>query len=139
MALDGPVAGGAFLLGRALFAAVLGFLALGNLLSLEETVAYAKSKGAPAPRLTVPVTSLALLAGAGSVLLGVFPLLGALDVLVFLVGVTPVMHDYWNQEGMDRQTEQVQFLKNVGLAGGAVVFAAISSTAWPYAVGLAVW
>lgn len=139
MALDGPVAGGAFLLGRALFAAVLGFLALGNLLSLEETVAYAKSKGAPAPRLTVPVTSLALLAGAGSVLLGVFPLLGALAVLVFLIGVTPVMHDYWNQDGMDRQTEQVQFLKNVGLAGGAVVFAAISSTAWPYAVGLAVW
>jgi len=135
MAVETALGGAALLVGRALFAAVLGFLALGNLQGLDETVAYAESKGAPAARLTVPLASVALVAGAGSILLGFAPAVGALAVLGFLVGVTPVMHDFWNQEGMDRQNEQIHFLKNVGLAGTAVVFLALATTSWPYAVG----
>jgi Flp pilus assembly pilin Flp len=73
--------------------------------------------------------------GAASILLGVTPALGALAVIGFLVGVTPVMHDFWNQEGMDRQNEQIHFLKNAGLAGAALVFLAVAATPWPYAVG----
>jgi len=137
MTFEAAGVGEALLLGRVLFAAVLGFLAIGNLRDLEETVAYAKSKGAPAAQVTVPLASLALLAGAGAIAVGAFPLLGSLAVLGFLVGVTPVMHDFWNHEGMDRQNEQIHFLKNVGLAGAAAVFAALSTTAWPYALDLA--
>jgi putative oxidoreductase len=129
----------ALLVGRALFALALGYLALGNLLSLSDTIAYAESKGAPAPRLMVPFTSLALLAGAGAILTGAYPALGAVAVLGFLVGVTPVMHDFWNAEGMDRQNEQIHFLKNAGLAAGALVFFALSATAWPYALGVGLW
>jgi len=88
------------------------------------------------PRLTVPLASVALVGGAVSLLVGAFPLVGALAVLGFLVGVTPLMHDFWDQEGMDRQNEFVHFLKNAGLAAGALVFAALSTVAWPYAVGL---
>lgn len=135
MAFETTGAGLALLAGRAGFAAVLGMLALGNLRELDETVAYARSKGAPAARLTVPLATLALLGGAVSILLGVFPLVGALAVVGFLAGVTPVMHDFWTQEGMDRQNEQIHFLKNVGLAAGAVVFLALATTTWPYAVG----
>jgi len=135
MAFETALGGVALLVGRALFAAVLGVLALGNLQELDETVAYAESKGAPAARLTVPLASVALVAGAGSILVGFAPAVGALAVLGFLVGVTPVMHDFWNQEGMDRQNEQIHFLKNVGLAGTAVVFLALAVTPWPYAVG----
>ena len=136
MAFESTVAGLALLVGRGLFAVVLGYLAVGNLLDREETVEYAAHKGAPAPQLLVPLSSLALVAGAASILLGVFPLIGALLVLGFLVGVTPTMHDFWAQEGMDRENEQVHFLKNAGLAGAALVFLALSSTDWPYAVGL---
>jgi uncharacterized membrane protein YphA (DoxX/SURF4 family) len=135
MAFETALGGAALLVGRATFAAVLGVLALGNLQELDETVAYAQSKGAPAARLMVPLASVALVAGAGSILLGFAPVVGALAVLGFLVGVTPVMHDFWNQEGMDRQNEQIHFLKNVGLAGTAVVFLALATTSWPYAVG----
>lgn len=107
----------------------------GSSRDLDETVAYAESKGAPAARLTVPLGSVALVAGAASILLGVTPALGALAVIGFLVGVTPVMHDFWNQEGMDRQNEQIHFLKNAGLTGAALVFLAVAATPWPYAVG----
>jgi len=136
MAFEATGAGEALLVGRVLFAAVLGFLAVGNLGDLEETVAYAEHKGAPFPRVTVPLASLALVAGAASVLVGAYPLVGSLAVVGFLVGVTPVMHDFWNHDGQERQNEQVHFLKNVGLGGGALVFAALSTTTWPYAAGL---
>jgi len=57
-------------------------------------------------------------------------------VIGFLVGVTPVMHDFWNQEGMDRQNEQIHFLKNLGLAGAAAVLTALSTAPWPYSLGI---
>ncbi|QLG49562.1 DoxX family protein [Natrinema halophilum] len=126
----------AFLLARALFALVVGYLALGNILDLESSVGYAKSKGAPLASVTVPLGSLGLIAGAIAVLVGVYPAVGALAVIVFLVPITGIMHDFWTLEGQDRQNEQIHFLKNVGLIGGALVFLALSSVVWPLAVGV---
>jgi uncharacterized membrane protein YphA (DoxX/SURF4 family) len=135
MALDGALLEGSLLLARATFGLVLGYLAVDNLLAYEETVAYARSKGAPLASVAVPAASLLLLAGAASIALGAFPALGALAVIVFLLGVTPVMHDFWTLEGMDRQNEQVAFLKNVGLLAGALFVLALSSVEWSYAIG----
>ncbi len=136
MAFTAGLSGELFLIGRVLFAAVLGYLAVGNLLDLDGMVAYAGSKGAPFPSVSVPVVSLLVIAGSISVLVGVYPLVGALAILGFLVAITPIMHDFWNAEGMDRQNEQIHFLKNVGLAGGALVFASLASIDWPYAIGV---
>jgi uncharacterized membrane protein YphA (DoxX/SURF4 family) len=136
MALDGVLLDATLLLARVLFGLVLGYLAVGNLLSYEDTVAYARSKGAPLAGVAVPATSVLLLAGATSIALGAYPALGALAVIVFLLGVTPVMHDFWTLEGMDRQNEQVAFLKNVGLLAGSLFVLALSSVEWPYAVGV---
>jgi len=116
--------------GRVVFAAVLGYLALGNLFDLSNSVAYAHHKGAPLPRVTVPLSSLLLLVGAASIGFGVYPRVGALAVVSFLVAVTPVMHDFWTQEGQDRENEQIHFLKNVGLLGAALVV--LARTDWPY-------
>jgi len=129
----------ALLVGRVLFAAVVGTLAAGNLLDLSGTVAYAESKGAPAASVMVPVMTFVLLVGAAAIFLGVYPVIGALAVLSFMLGVTPVMHDFWNAEGMERQNERYHFLKNVGLAAGSLVFLAVSGVRWPYAVGVGVW
>ncbi|PSP79024.1 quinol oxidase [Halobacteriales archaeon QS_1_68_20] len=96
----------AFLAGRVLFAGVVGFLALGNLLDLGESVAYAQHKGVPAPRITVPFGSLALLAGAVSILVGAYPLLGAAAVVGLLVTITPVMHDFWTRRARTARTRR---------------------------------
>jgi uncharacterized membrane protein YphA (DoxX/SURF4 family) len=136
MAFSSTLSGAAFLLGRVLFALVLGYLALGNLLDLESSVAYAESKGAPFASVTVPLGSLGLVAGAAAVLTGVYPAVGALAVVGFLVPITVVMHDFWTAEGQERQNEQIHFLKNAGLVGGALVFLALSTVSWPMAVGV---
>jgi hypothetical protein len=46
------------------------------------------------------------------------------------------MHDFWTAEGQERQNEQIHFLKNAGLVGGALVFLALSTVSWPLAVGM---
>ena len=136
MALTSMLSDVAFLLGRVLFALIVGYLALGNLLDLESSVGYAKSKGAPLASLTVPLGSLGLIAGALAVLVGAYPALGALAVIAFLVPITAIMHDFWTMEGHERQNEQIHFLKNIGLLGGALVFLALSTMSWPLAVGM---
>jgi putative oxidoreductase len=136
MAVPPAVSDVAFLLGRVLFAVVVGYLALGNLLDLESSVGYAQSKGAPLASITVPLGSLGLIAGALAVLVGVYPAVGVLAIVAFLVPITVIMHDFWTMEGQARQNEQIHFLKNVGLIGAALLFLALSTSAWPLAVGV---
>lgn len=136
MVFSSTLSGTAFLLSRVLFALVIGYLALGNLLDLESSVGYAKSKGAPLAKISVPLGSLGLIAGALAILTGVYPALGALAVIAFLVPITVIMHDFWTREGQDRQNERIHFLKNIGLIGSALVFLALSTVAWPLAVGM---
>lgn len=134
--LDSTLGAGAFLAGRALFALVVGYLALGNLLDLESSVGYATHKGVPFASVAVPLGSLGLVAGSLAVLLGAYPAVGALAVVAVLTPITVVVHDFWTMEGDARQNEQIHFLKNAGLLGAAFVFAALSTTPWPLAAGL---
>jgi uncharacterized membrane protein YphA (DoxX/SURF4 family) len=133
---DSSLAAVGFLAGRALFALVVGYLALGNLLDLESSVGYAEHKGVPLASVSVPLGSLGLVAGSLAVLTGVYPGVGALAVAVFLVPVTAIMHDFWTMTGEDRGNERIHFLKNVGLVGGALVLLALSTAAWPLSAGV---
>ncbi|MFC6976802.1 hypothetical protein ACFQL1_22225 [Halomicroarcula sp. GCM10025709] len=67
---------------------------------------------------------------------GVYPAIGSVTIVAVLTPITAAMHDFWTMEGQDRQNEQIHFLKNVGLLGGAMVFMALSQTTWPVAVGI---
>lgn len=134
MSLESTVGSIGFLLARLLFGVVIGYFALGNLLDLEGSIAYARSKGAPFPAVGVPFGSALLLAGVVSIVLGAYPLLGAIAVIIFLVGITPIMHDFWAIDGQDAQNERVHFLKNLGLLAGALVFLLLADQSWPYAL-----
>ena len=136
MAITGAAHSVAFLAGRALFAAVVGYLALGNLLDREASVGYAKSKGVPLAGIAVPLGSLGLIAGALAVLLGVYPGVGAAGIVAVLLPITLTMHDFWTLSGQDRQNEQIHFLKNIGLVGAALLFLSLAVSSWPYALGI---
>lgn len=122
--------------GRALFALVVGYLALGNLLDLDTSVGYARHKGVPLARVAVPAGSLVLVVGALAVALGVYPALGAVAVLAVLTPITVTMHDFWALEGEKRRNERIHFLKNVGLLGTALLVLALTAAAWPYGLGI---
>lgn len=110
-----------FRLGRLLFGGVLAFNAIDNLRNLEGRIAYAEAKGAPRPDISVPAISGGLLAGSIGIALWRLPSAAAAGVVGFLAGVTPVMHDFWNEDDPEGyQQEMIQFLKNVALLGAAL-------------------
>ncbi|WP_207592832.1 DoxX family membrane protein [Halomontanus rarus] len=137
MALETTAGGLAFLVGRLVFGVLLGFMGLGHFTGLDGMSGYVEAKGVPAPRFAVIASGLVLIGGGLSLALGIYPLLGAGALAVFFLGVTPVMHDFWSVDDPEqRQSEMTDFLKNATLFGAALVFVALSGTAWPYALNV---
>lgn len=137
MVLETTAGGLAFLVGRLVFGVLLAFMGLNHFMDLEGMSGYAAAKGVPVPRLAVIGSGLMLIGGGFSLAVGVFPLLGAAVIAVFFLGVTALMHDFWSvADPEQRQGEMTHFLKNATLFGTALVFIAISGTAWPYALNV---
>ena len=88
------------------------------------------------PAFGVVATGVILVAGGLGIAAGVFPIVAAGALAVFLLVTTPVMHNFWAVPEDQQQSEMTSFLKNVGLLGGALVFLALGGSAWPYAVGI---
>jgi putative oxidoreductase len=95
---------------------------------------YAASKGVPLALPAILGTGILLALGGLSLLTGYQPLIGLAFLTLFLVGVTPKIHDYWNvKDPMARMGERANFLKNTALLG-AVLMLTIVPTPWPYAL-----
>jgi uncharacterized membrane protein YphA (DoxX/SURF4 family) len=125
----------AFLAGRLVFGGYFLYNGINHFLMRTMMAGYAASKGVPAPDLAVTATGLLLVLVGSSFLLGVRPHLGALLIVVFLAGVTPVMHNFWAvADPGQRMGELINFTKNLALLGGALMSVAVPWP-WPYALG----
>jgi uncharacterized membrane protein YphA (DoxX/SURF4 family) len=83
---------------------------------------YAAAKGLPAPKVAVVVSGVMLLAGGLSVILGVWMEIGVWLIVVFLLMAAVMMHDFWAvSDPGQKQIEQAMFMKNIALAGAALV------------------
>ncbi len=110
-----------FLIGRLLFGGFFLMSGIDHLRHGKQMAPYAKAKGVPKPELAVTLSGVPLIIGGASMLLGIKPKFGAMAILGFLAGVTPTMHDFWrNEDPAERQNNQIQFMKNLALAGGAL-------------------
>lgn len=109
-------------LGRLLYGGVLAYNASENLRNLEGRIEYAKAKDVPQPNVLVPLTSAMLLVAGLGIVFWRCPRLAALGMVSWFVGVTPTMHDFWNHDGEQRQSERTHFLKNATMLGTAFVF-----------------
>ena len=137
MVLESTAGDLAFLVGRLVFGVLLAFMGLNHFTEIDGMSGYAEAKGVPAPRLAVVASGLVLVLGGVSIVLGVYPLLGAVALALFFLAVTPVMHDFWSVEDpAQRQAELTDFLKNATLFGAVLVFVALSGSAWPYALNV---
>jgi putative oxidoreductase len=98
---------------------------------MGQTIAYAASQGVPLASIAVPFSGLLALAGALSILLGYRARIGAWLIVLFLVGVTPMMHNFWTvTDPMMYQMQMVMFMKNVSMLGGALVISQLGSGPW---------
>jgi putative oxidoreductase len=110
-----------FLIGRILLA--VPFVQSGVMLHFSrQGVEYARAYNAPAPGLMVPLSGAAIVAGGLSVALGIWGDLGALVLAAFALAILPFMHAFWKEEDAQaQQMQMVNFVKNVSMAGGALI------------------
>ena len=108
-------------LGRLLYGGILAYMAVDGFLNNAKRVEVAEESGVPMPDVLVPaVTGMLLVANVGIVLWR-YPRAAASAVIVFFLGTTPVIHNFWTMEGKERQGNKINFLKNCALLGAAIV------------------
>jgi putative oxidoreductase len=92
---------------------------IGQSLAAHEMAAY----GAPAaliPMLIMAARALQLVAGLG-LILGIYPRVSAVALLLFLIPATLMAHDFWHAVGTPLyQVQLINFFKNVCMAGGLI-------------------
>jgi putative oxidoreductase len=124
-----------FLIGRIIVGGYFLMAAFGHFAQINMMAGYAQSKGTPAPKLSVAGTGVLLLLGGLSMLLGYHPTIGAGLLVIFLLGVTFKIHDYWSvKDPQQRMAEQVNFGKNMAMLGFLLVTTAIPRP-WPISLG----
>ncbi|TQM70069.1 putative membrane protein YphA (DoxX/SURF4 family) [Actinomadura hallensis] len=109
------------LIARIAFTLIFLGAGAGHLTATTAMAGYAASKKVPQPKLAVQVSGVYILVASVMLILGIWPDLAALALVPFLLLTAFVFHDFWNQESPEaRQQEQLQFLKDLSLAGGAL-------------------
>jgi putative oxidoreductase len=124
-AVSGPIV----FLGRLLF--VLIFVLSGPRHFMSQTIAFAASQGVPLASVAVPISGLLALVGGLLIVVGYRAKIGAWLLVLFLIGVTPMMHKFWGvTDPMMFQMQFAMFMKNLSMLGGALLVTQFGSGPW---------
>jgi putative oxidoreductase len=108
------------LLGRICYSAIFVMTALGHF--SQNYIGYAAQAGVPAAGLLVPLSGVIATLGGLSVTLGYKAKIGAWLLVLFLVPVTLMMHNFWAvTDPMMRGMQIAMFMKNVSMLGAALL------------------
>ncbi len=111
------------IIGRVMFSLI--FLAsgtAGHLGQTEGTAGYAEMRGVPNAKLLTQLSGVLIAVGAVGVILGFWMDLALLGLAVYVLFTNIMVHHFWTDEDpMTQQMEMTQFMKNLALAGGALV------------------
>ena len=114
------------LIGRIIAGLFYIFAGANNFVNLASASDYAAFKGVPSPTLAVLMASSLLMIGGLSILTGYRPVLGVAAIILFLLPVTLIMHNFWNIEEAQAQVVELRsFLSNMGLLGSTLIFLAV--------------
>jgi putative oxidoreductase len=76
-----------FLIGRIILAGIWLMASFNHFKNLNCMSEYAKAKGMPSPKVAVAGTGVILLVRGLSMLLGVYPVVGIILLIIFLLGI----------------------------------------------------
>jgi putative oxidoreductase len=126
----------AFLIGRIIFGGYWLMASFNHFKNLNYMSEYAKARGTPSPKLAVGGTGVILLLGGLSMLLGVYPVVGIILLIVFLLGVSFQVHSYWKvDDAQMKQIDMINFTKNMALVGALLMFLLLPHP-WPMSLGI---
>jgi len=125
-----------FLIGRILFGGFFLISGFKHFKNGKMLTGYAASKGVPSASLAVYVSGLMIFLGGLGVLLGVYTQVSLWLIIIFLVLTSFKMHNFWTiADPMAKMPEQVNFMKNMALAGAALMMLLMAEP-WVYSLNL---
>ena len=108
------------LLGRILYALIFVMAGPGHFTA--NTIAFAASKGVPLASIAVPLSGIIATAGGLSIAAGFNAKWGGWLIVLFLVPVTVMIHDFWAMTDPNMaQVNQIMFMKNLSMLGAALL------------------
>jgi len=126
----------AFLVGRIIFGGYWLMASFNHFKNLNYMSEYAKARATPSPKLAVAGTGVILLLGGLSMLLGVYPVVGIILLIVFLLGVSFQIHSFWKvDDAQMKQIDMINFMKNMALIGALLMFLLLPHP-WPMSLGI---
>ncbi len=106
--------------GRILYSAIFIVAAPGHFTA--KTIAFAAGKGVPMASIAVPLSGVIAFLGGLSILLGYRAKFGAWLIVLFLVPVTIMIHNFWAiADPVQAQIQHVNFMKNLSMLGAALL------------------
>jgi len=118
--LQNPLA----LIGRILLALIFITSGFGKIAGFAGTAGYIASKGLPLASVVAALTIVVELGGGLAILFGFATRWAALALAVFSVLAGVIFHNYWAVPADQVMMQQINFWKNIAIAGGFLMVAA---------------
>lgn len=123
-----------FLIGRILLGLFFVNSGFNHFAHLGAIAGYAGSKKIPFPKFSAFISGLFLFLGGLSILLGVYPIIGIILIIAFLLPAAFFIHNFWTIPEKQRQGDMVNFMKNLALVGALLMLLGLQ-VPWPYSLG----
>lgn len=108
---------------RILLSGIFLISGVSKILDWNQTAEFMASKGFPFVPLFLLGAILVEIVGGLSVLFGLKASWSGALLTLYLIPVTLLFHDFWNYQGLERQLQLANFLKNLAIMGGLLELA----------------
>jgi putative oxidoreductase len=112
------------LAGRVLLGLLFVLSGFGKIAGFDGTVGYIAAQHLPVPTLIAVLTILVELGGGLALVTGFYTRQAALLLAAFTMLAAFIFHAFWAAPEAAKAMQQVNFLKNLSIAGGMLVLAA---------------
>ena len=109
-----------FLIGRVAFAAFFARAGYRHLFGGDQMTGYARGVGFPAPALASWPAGVWLILGGVSIAVGIWPDIGALMLIAFLVPAATWFHNFWRAPAEQRMMQEQLFWRNVTFVAACI-------------------
>lgn len=114
-------------LGRLCISAIFLISGISKFVEYNATAQMMAAKGLSYVPVLLIIAALIEIICSLSLIFGYKTRLGSLILLLYLIPVTYVFHNFWALEGADRQLQMIMFLKNLAIFGGLLEVLAIGA------------
>lgn len=115
------------LVGRVLLALIFLNSGINKIGGFAGTAGYMASKGLPMAEVLLVITIIIEIAAALMIIAGFKARLGAAALLLWMIPVTLIFHNFWSMPAEQVMIQKIMFMKNLGLMGGMLLIMAFGS------------